>query len=146
MFSLCSKRPTWFRFSPPSYDLLLGQVTSQDKFGHHCTFCGKPMKPGKRLTSCTDVMLNHMSCILWSFSSSQGARLSMEMVFSSLFWGAGGLLCAECVPVCCRPVQEHLMAIPKMLSGWDMRSQRCLQGSRWDLRGELYQRCCNKKL
>lgn len=107
------------------------------------------MKPGERLTSCTDVMLNYMSCMLWSFSSSQGARLSMEMFFSSLFWEAGGLLHAECIPVhssVLQPLQEHLMVIPKMLSGWDMRSQRCLEGSRWDLCAELCQKGCHKKL
>lgn len=70
------------------------------------------MKPGERLTSCTGVMLNHMSFTLWSFSSSQGARLSVEMVFSSLFWEAVGLLCAECIPVHSSVLQDIAGTLP----------------------------------
>lgn len=55
------------------------------------------MKPGGKLTPCTDVMLNDVNHS----------------------WEAG---------VCRRTLQKHLMVFPKMQSGWDRRSQRCLGG------------------
>lgn len=61
----------------------------------------------------------------------------MEMVFSSLFWEAGGLLCAECIPVHSSVLQDIAEAprghpcgaewlgheIPKMLGGVQVGSQ-----------------------
>jgi len=67
------------------------------------------MKPGRRLRPCADVMLNHVNCMLWSFSSSQGARLSLEKAFSSLSWEAEQ---AAVCWVCPCPVSQDLTEAP----------------------------------